>query len=228
MGRNKRWSSIFLISASLLIAPCYSYADAMGADLKILSEMYMNMKKQLDQLKQQVDQLKATNDSLRAAQSDINDLRHEYYFVKNFDPNADINNLKYWANGEIGLSNLSGDQTLDQKWSVINNVINKRFTEPGATPSYAQDPQKKEIDALLAQMKKNEQQQLNYLKQAEAADQNSSTKDLAKVSASSNAMLASLALEKKQKELQDEIQRREVLLNQMQQDYSFVQYLGKN
>jgi hypothetical protein len=65
----------------------------------------------------------------------------------------------------------------------------------------------------------------SYRKVALELDKDASGKDLARQTASATSMMAAMQLEEKIKELEDEIERRKVAIQQAEWDQAFNKYL---
>jgi len=204
-----------------------SLADMMGADVKIMSDVYLTLKKQLDELKTQVDELKVANETFHEVRKSINEINEEYRFIRDFDPKAEIRGLQSWGQGQTGLGGFEDARSFDQKWAIIQREMDHRIEKAKKSDPGAAKYSGESMNQILQAMKDNERQQINYRNAANAADQEANTRYWQQLEASSSAMTASLLLEQKQVRLEREIHQREVLLEQIQWEGSFLKYLSK-
>lgn len=215
-----------LLLALVLITP-QAYADMLGADIKVMMDVYLTLKKQLDEMKSQVEELKAANETIHDVRDTINDLNEQYRFIRDFDPKAEIRDLQSWGEGLTGLDDYGDAATFDQKWSIIQQEIDKRIEKAKKSDPHSAKKNEEVIEQLLGVMKENDRQLINYRNAARSSTNEDNSRYLQQLEASSSAMTASLLLEQKQLRMKEEVRRREVLLEQVQWEHSFLKYLSK-
>lgn len=210
-----------------LVASPMTRADMMGGDIKVLMDVYVTLKKQLDELKTQVDELKVANQSIQDVRDTINDLNEQYQFIRDFNPKAEVRELQSWGDSITRLDDFSDARSFEDKWSIIQGEIDRRVEEAKRSDPHATEKSGQALEQTLEAMKENDRQLNNYRNAARSSTTSENARYLQQLQASSSAMTASLLLEQKQARMEEEIHRREVLLEQIQWEHSFLKYLSK-
>lgn len=209
----------------LLFVATLSVATQAGADpaeVKILSSLYAKAVEQMKTLQDQLEAMKSTQDGLFEARDYIQAVKEEYEFVQGFNPQAEIDRLTGWADDLTNLNEFANAKDFESKYALLYGEVDKRFKEMGID-----DPAKvrKEVERLF---REQEQMMLlleSYRKVALELDKNASGKDLQRQTASATSMMAAMQLEEKIKELEAEIERRRVAIQQAEWDQAFNNYL---
>jgi hypothetical protein len=198
-----------------------------GADIKVLTDVYLTLKKQLDELKTQVDELKVANQTFHDVKDTINELNAQYRFIRDFDPKAEVRDLQSWGDSTTRLDDFGEARSFEEKWSVIEGEIDRRVDKATQANPHAAEKSGEAMHQTLAAMKENDRQLNNYRNAARYSTNADNARYLQQLQASSSAMTASLLLEQKQARMEEEIRRREILIEQIQWEHSFLKFLSK-
>lgn len=216
-----------LLSKGLFIVLALTSANASQAfspgDTKVLTQIYAQMKEQLETLKDELEEVKAVNDELFQAREYLQAVRHEYEFVTRFDPDGELRSLVNWSDGMTNLNDLDSGNW-QQRWRLLSSEVDKRFKR-----SNASDPLKEASkDAALEDFSEIEQTAYlrDYYRNRALSDTPKSTKDLHRQTASSTAMMTSIMLEERTERLEKEAAKRQRLMDGLEWDHQFMQFLG--
>ena len=212
-----------LLLISLLI-PGVSVGDPSGgSQVAYLSQILQQAREQVESLKNQLEEMKVTSDEVLAVRKTLQDVKDEYEYVKGFNPQAELNELKRWGEKYTYLDDLADAKSFEARWGMLYGEVSKRFKAAGID-----DEDKVVAETRKLFLEQEEQRRLleRYRQAALDLNEGASYKDLQQQIASSTAMTASLLLEQKIKDLEEQIAARETIIRQVEWDASFMNYLG--
>lgn len=222
MRKQNNTQSIYKHLLLMLSLAVSTQAGADPAEVKILSSLYAKSLEQIKVLQDQLETYKSTKDGIFEARDYIQAVKEEYEFVQGFNPQAELDRLTGWADDLTNLNEFANAKDFESKYALLYGEVDKRFKEMGID-----DPEKvrKEVERLF-----REQEQMlllleSYRKVALELDKNATGKDLQRQTASATSMMAAMQLEEKIKELEAEIERRRVAIQQAEWDQAFNNYL---
>lgn len=222
LNRKPNLYRCLLLAVSAAMA---GHANADPAEVKILSSLYAKSLEQIKTMQEQLENLKATQSGLFEARDYIQAVKEEYEFVQGFNPQAELSRLTGWADDQTNLNEFAKAKDFETKFALLYGEVDKRFKEMGID-----DPSKvrEEVERLFREQQQLEVLLRSYRKVALELDKDASGKDLARQTASATSMMAAIQLEEKIKELEAEIERRKVAIQQAEWDQAFNKYLKGN
>ncbi|ERS88332.1 hypothetical protein Q672_10775 [Marinobacter sp. EVN1] len=212
---------------SALIAGCLTpYSTGAAAfspqDTKVLTQIYAQIKQQVDLLKDELEEIKFVSDELYEARNYLQAVREEYEFATRFDPQGELNSILRWSDNLTNLNDID-DTSWQQKWHLLSGEIDKRFERS------AMEPEEKEIGRNASYHDLNEIQKTRYLedfyRDQALGNRNETTKDMQRRTASSASMMTSLMLEERAERLEERAAERSKLIRQVEWDGEFLRYL---
>ncbi len=193
--------------------------QAIGEGPSIMA-VVAELKKQYAQILKQLKEAKAANDTLRGVYDVSGKVYNEYKFVKNFNAEAEVNNIIRDVDGLTGLNNL-GKTDAEGKFKILRAEINRRFK--------SEDKNKEVMLNRVQEIERLELLKRKKLKEAAAAAGGKLTdKGLQSSMASSNSLLAAWEIEKKQKEIRKGMGHIETAQKAKKYEDGFIDFLGNN
>ncbi len=201
-------------------------ADMVGGDVAYLSQLFIKAKEQLKTLRDNLDEIKTTNDTLKNSLNTMSDMKKEYDFWKDFNLNSHLDDVKrHYLNGTL-LDELAATDDNYARFELTRAIANRR--------TKAVDPQGNSLPDPLLGLTETDDYLLNnslsisYLDTSESVLKDDlSSKDIQRINASSTAILASEALDRKARRIKEEIRRREIALDMLDRERNFMNYLNK-
>ena len=199
-----------IISLSILLSissPAVAVLNG-AAETAKLAELISEAKKRLKQLKEQADELKIMSDSFSQAKELLKNIKTEYNYASHFDPERELQDLfdEFKEFEDLySIKELIEEEDDDEKIDILLDELDKRIVgsdkafDNEIDPSYIKSLEKRR-EALI----KLKQHYAEYALSSQ--NKHLSTKDLALINASSSAVLAAEVMERKQKEVEAEIQ----------------------
>ncbi len=199
-------------------------ADMVGGDVAYLSQLFIKAKEQLKTLRDNLDEIKTTNDTLKNSMNLMNDMKKEYDFWQDFNLNAHVDDVKrHYLNGTLIDELIETDDNY-ARFELTRAIANRR--------TKAIDPQGNNLPDTVLGPTESDDYLLNvslsdsYLDVSDSVlNDDLSTKDIQRINASSTAILASEALDRKARRIKDEIRRREITLDMLDRERDFMNYL---
>ncbi|MCH8500101.1 MAG: hypothetical protein LAT63_16630 [Marinobacter sp.] len=220
--QNRLFKALAFTVVMALASP--AQASLSPQDTRLLSQMYLAIKEQVDLIKKELEELKAVNDQVFQARDYLSAMRQEYEFVQRFDPQRELNQLAQWADGLTTLNELGG-KNWQQRWALIERELNNRF-ERSSAPDAARETG--EEAARLDQLTLLQLQMLRdmFVQNAVEPGGSATSKELHQQTATATSMTAALLLEQRIERLEAEAARRERLMQQLEWEHEFTQFLG--
>lgn len=221
MNRSLLFKTVQGLAVSVAMLPMTARAFSPG-DTQLLTQMYGVLKEQVDTIKKELEEIKMANEEIFKAREYLEAVRGEYEFATSFNPQGELNSLINWGDG---LTNLNGldDDSWQRNWSLLSDEIDKRF-ERSTAPGPVRDQNK---DAGLEDL--NRIQRTRYLQDfyhnQALVEQPATSKDYQRQTASATSMMSSIMLEQRAEKLEKEAARRQALMDGMERDAAFLQYL---
>src|SRR5690554_5034932 len=214
---------LFSVLIASLLTPQLSEASPFSPqDTKVLTQIYAQLKQQVDMLKEELEEIKFVSDELFQAREYLQAVREEYEFAIRFDPQGELNSVLVWSDGLTNLNDLD-DTSWQQKWHLLSGEIDKRFERS------ALEPEEKEAGRSASYRDLNEIQKTRYLEEfyrdQALESRPETTKDIHRRTASSTSMMTALMLEERAERLEERAAERRKVIRQVEWDGEFLRYL---
>lgn len=197
-----------------------------SVDTRILSNMLIELKAQNANIVKQLSEVKATSDTMFQVRDTLTDIKAEADFWARFNPEAELQNIMQQYDDITGLDELISAKSWEQKFSILQNEVGKRFekrpAEARKNDPNAENDIKKQLAALELTRKES-------AKQRELSTENGSAglrdKDYNARNTSANQLTASYLAQQRASELEAELKERQQLSNDISFDADFTTYM---
>lgn len=200
-------SLVLILMISIIMSLSLPAVAVVGgaAETAKLAELITEAKKRLNKLKEHADEFKVMNDSFNKAKDFLKNIHTEYEYISNFDPEGELQDLlaEFEEFGDLySIKDLMEEEDDEKRISLLLEELDKRIeaSEGEYDPEQIDDLEKKR-KALI----KLKQHYTDYA--FSSRNKQLSAKDLAMINASASAVLAADVMEKKQKEVEAQIQQ---------------------
>ncbi len=200
-----------------------------GADTKLLSNIWLELKQQNANLIKQIKDIKATSDSMFEVRDTLADIKSEYEFWARFNPDAELQNIIQQYDDITGLDELFEAKSWEQKFNIMQNEVGKRFKKRPEEAKKNDPDAENDIKKQLAKLELMRKESANQ--RALSAENGSAglrQKDYNARNTTANQLTASYLADQRAKALEAELKRRQEVANDIAWDAQFTQYMREH
>ncbi len=180
-----------------------------AAETAKLAELITEAKKRLKQLKEHAEEFKVMNDSLNKAKDFLQNIKTEYEYVSGFDPEGELQDLfeEFKEFEELySIKELLEEEGDYDRIDILLDELDKRIV--GSDENKGHEVNQEHLKNLEKKRKALIKLKKHYAEYAlSGKNKNLSAKDLALINASASSVLAADVMEKKQKEVEEQIRQ---------------------